>query len=89
MIRSQLEVINARGLHARAAAKLAGTANQFSSDIRIGYPERMVDSKNIMQIMMLAAAKDTVLEAEIRGQDAQQALTAITELFARRFDEEE
>ncbi len=47
MIRSRLEVINARGLHARAAAKLAGTANQFSSDIRIGYPERMVDSKNI------------------------------------------
>jgi len=89
MIRSRLEVINARGLHARAAAKLAGTANQFSSDIRIGYPERMVDSKNIMQIMMLAAAKDTVLEAEIRGQDAQQALNAITELFARRFDEEE
>lgn len=89
MIRSQLEVINARGLHARAAAKLAGTANQFNSDIRIGYPEHMVDSKNIMQIMMLAAAKDTVLEAEIHGQDAQQALTAITELFARRFDEEE
>lgn len=89
MISSQLEVINARGLHARAAAKLASTANQFNSDIRIGYPERMIDSKNIMQVMMLAAGKGTVLQAEIKGQDAQQALDALTDLFTRRFDEEE
>lgn len=89
MVRKRLEVINARGLHARAAAKLASTANQFSSDIRIGYPERMVDSKNIMQIMMLAAGKGSVLETDIQGTDATQAFAAIHDLFARRFDEDE
>ena len=89
MIRSELEVINTRGLHARSAAKLAGVASQFNSDIRIGYPGHMVDCKNIMQIMMLAAAKGSILQTEIHGQDAQQALAAISELFARRFDEEE
>lgn len=89
MIQGELLVINKRGLHARAAAKLVSTANQFDSKVRIGYPEQMVDGKNIMSVMMLAASQNTLLHTEIQGEDAQQAFFALHDLFARRFDEEE
>ena len=89
MVQGQLPIINKRGLHARAAAKLVGVASQFNSEIRIGFPEQMADGKNIMSLLMLAAAKDTLLHTEIQGSDAEQAFAALTDLFARRFDEED
>lgn len=88
-VQGELLIINKRGLHARAAAKLVNTANQFVSNIRIGFPERLVDGKNIMSVMMLAASQYTLLQTEIQGQDAQQAYAALHDLFARRFDEDE
>jgi len=89
MIRTELQIINKRGLHARAAAKLAGTASQFASSIRLGNSSQMADGKNIMSVMMLAASKGTSLQVEISGDDADAALAALTDLFARRFDEDE
>lgn len=89
MIQGELLIINKRGLHARAAAKLVSTASQYQSNIRIGYPEHMVDGKNIMSVMMLAASQNTLLQTEIQGDDAPQAYQALYDLFARRFDEEE
>lgn len=89
MICGELLIINKRGLHARAAAKLVGTATQFSSQIRLGHSGRMADGKSIMSVMMLAASQGTTLQVEISGDDADHALQALTDLFARRFDEDE
>lgn len=89
MIEGVLLIINKRGLHARAADKLARLCLQFTSSIRIGLPERMVDGKNIMALLMLAAAKGTTLHTQIQGEDAEAAYNAIQDLFARRFDEDE
>lgn len=88
-IQGELLIINKRGLHARAAAKLVNVASQFTSDIRIGFTDRLVDGKNIMSIMMLAASQNTLLQVDIQGQDAQSAFQALEQLFANRFDEEE
>ncbi len=89
MVCSELLIINKRGLHARAAAKLVGTATQFTSQIRLGHSGRMVDGKSIMSVMMLAASQGTTLQVEIAGDDADHALQALADLFARRFDEDE
>lgn len=89
LIKGQLCIINKRGLHARAAAKLASLSSQFESQVRLGFPERMVDGKSIMALLMLAASQGTTLHAEIHGEDAHTAFDALTDLFARRFDEEE
>lgn len=89
MIRGKLHIVNKRGLHARAAAKLTSLANEYESDIRIGTADHMVDSKNIMAVLMLAASQGTVLDAELHGADSAQAYSALSNLFARRFDEEE
>ncbi|MAD45644.1 MAG: phosphocarrier protein HPr [Oceanospirillaceae bacterium] len=89
MIKTELTIINKLGLHARAAAKLVSTASAYSCQVKVGYPERMVDGKSIMAVMMLAASKGTVLELHADGDDAEDATQAITDLINRRFDEEE
>ncbi|MFK4752152.1 MULTISPECIES: HPr family phosphocarrier protein [Oceanospirillaceae] len=89
MVSTQITIINKLGLHARAAAKLVSTAAAYGSTVKIGYPNRMVDAKSIMAVMMLAASKGTDIQIEAEGNDAQPALDALCELINRRFDEGE
>jgi phosphocarrier protein HPr len=89
MISVQITIINKLGLHARAAAKLVTTAAAYGSVIKVGYPNRLVDGKSIMAVMMLAAAKGTELHVQADGTDEQTAIDAICDLINRRFDEDE
>ena len=89
MVNTQITIINKLGLHARAAAKLVSTAASYGATVKIGYPNRMVDAKSIMAVMMLAASKGTDIQIEAEGNDAQPALDALCELINRRFDEGE
>lgn len=89
MLTSELLIINKRGLHARAAAKLIGTTSQFQSQIKLGTDANLVDAKNIMAVMMLAAGIGTTLTIQVDGVDEQEALAAVADLFAHRFDEDE
>jgi phosphocarrier protein len=89
MISTQITIINKLGLHARAAAKLVSTASAFSSQVKIGYPDRMVDGKSIMAVMMLAASKGTEIQLQAEGSDEVEAITALQNLINRFFDEGE
>lgn len=89
MTSTEITIINKLGLHARAAAKLVSTAATYSCQIKVGYPDRMVDGKSIMAVMMLAASKGTNIHIHAEGQDAEHALAALVDLINRRFDEEE
>lgn len=89
MIRTQLIIVNKLGLHARAAAKFVACTSAYSSRIQVGVNGNLVDAKSIMQVMMLAAGKDTVLEFEIDGRDEEAALSALRKLIENRFDEPE
>ncbi|MDF1763389.1 MAG: HPr family phosphocarrier protein [Oleibacter sp.] len=86
---AETELINKLGLHARAAAKLVSTASGFSSKVRIGHGNQMVDAKSIMSVMMLAASKGTKMKLEAEGEDANAAINAILDLIGRRFEEDE
>ena len=83
------EIINALGLHARAAAKLTQTASGFSSAIWLSRSGRRVNAKSIMGVMMLAAGKGSTVTVEADGEDAAGALEAIRKLIAERFGEPE
>lgn len=85
----EIEVTNKLGLHARAAAKVVNTAHKFASTITLTYDDRDADAASIMALMTLAAAKGSVLIAKADGEDADQAMSAIVELFSQRFGEEE
>ena len=89
MISTKITIINKLGLHARAAAKLVSTTAPFRSQIRAGLNARMVDAKNIMAVMMLAASKGTELCLEFDGDDEQSAHDAVVALINNRFDESE
>lgn len=81
-------ITNKLGLHARAAAKLTELAGRFESDIHIARAQQRVNAKSIMGVMMLAAGLGVKVTVDAQGADAEQALAAITELFANKFDEE-
>ncbi|AOZ50448.1 HPr family phosphocarrier protein [Chromobacterium vaccinii] len=89
MLRSEVEIINKLGLHARASSKFTQLASRYKSDIFISRNNRRVNGKSIMGVMMLAAAKGATIELEISGDDEQQALEALTALINNRFDEAE
>ena len=89
MIRESITIINKLGLHARAAAKLVGCAEQFQSSIKLGRGEQEVDGKSIMSVMMMAASCGTDIELIIDGEDENQAREALVELINNRFDEDE
>ncbi|MFO7581510.1 HPr family phosphocarrier protein [Guyparkeria sp.] len=88
-ITRQMTLCNKRGLHARAAARFAATAEQFESDIEVSFDERCVNGKSIMGLMMLAAACGKTIEVTGRGADADQAVEAIAKLVGARFHESE
>tara|TARA_B100000131_G_scaffold196458_1_gene188829 strand:- start:327 stop:593 length:267 start_codon:yes stop_codon:yes gene_type:complete len=86
MRKARVKVINSKGLHARAAAKLAKIASDYKSIVRVGRT-KMVDGKSILSLMMLAAIKGTVLKIETEGIDEDIAIEAIIKLVKSGFDE--
>lgn len=82
-----IEIINRLGLHARAASKLTQLASTFKSEIFISKAQQRVNAKSIMGVMLLAAGKGMTVTLDAEGEDAEQALEAISALFNDRFGE--
>jgi phosphocarrier protein len=89
MITKSIEIRNRLGLHARAAAKLVHTSSRFRSSVKIRKDDEEVDGKSILGILLLAASNGTTLQVIVEGEDEREASTAVEDLIARRFDEEE
>jgi phosphocarrier protein HPr len=89
MLQRELEITNKLGLHARASAKLTQVAARFESGVWITRNGRRVNAKSIMGVMMLAAAKGSLVVVETDGPDEQAAMAAVTALVASRFEEDE
>jgi phosphocarrier protein len=87
MIKDELEIINRLGLHARAAAKLATTCNRFACTIKTGHDGKLIDSKSVMSLMLLAAGQGTVLNFEFDGDDEIKAHSQVKDLLADYFGE--
>ena len=69
LIESNITIINKLGLHARAAAKLVNVASKHACEIEIGLPDRMVNAKSIMSVMLLAASQGTELYIKVQGEN--------------------
>ena len=80
-------VTNKQGLHARPAEAFVKMASQYQARIEVVKNSQRVDGKSILNILTLAAVEGTRLCIEATGPDAQAALDALAELFARNFDE--
>ncbi|MBU3605695.1 MULTISPECIES: HPr family phosphocarrier protein [unclassified Polynucleobacter] len=86
---AEIEIINKLGLHARASAKLSQLAAQFPCEILLSRNGRQINAKSIMGVMMLAAGIGSTVTLETVGEQADEAMQALTELINNRFGEGE
>lgn len=83
-------IINARGLHARAATKLVQLAGRYDCDISLCGPDGQVaNAKSVMGVLLLCGSMGTQIEVSARGEQAAEAVDAIGALIASRFGEPE
>jgi phosphocarrier protein len=88
--RASFTIVNARGLHARAATKLVQLAGRYPCEIVISGPDgQEANAKSVMGVLLLCGSMGTVLDVRARGAEAEAALKAIGELIATRFGEPE
>jgi len=87
-ITKKFTIINALGLHARAAAAFVKIANRFQSEIQVMKDEAAVNGKSIMGVLMLAASKGSQIDVTAKGEDATEAIDALGKLIEDKFGEE-
>ena len=83
-----VEVVNKRGLHARASAKFVKLAGEFDAEVTVTRDGQTVDARSIMGLMMLGAGPGSMLELKAEGEEAEAALDALAELIRSKFDED-
>ena len=88
-VERRITIINRLGLHARAASKFVNVSNRYTSRINVANAGKVVNGKNIMSVMLLAATQGTELVLEIDGDDEEEALQAIVGLIEEKFGESE
>jgi phosphocarrier protein len=83
-----VRIENKYGLHARPAAEFVKTAHTFDAEVWVRKADLEVNGKSIMGIMMLAAEQGTELVIRAAGEDAEDAVDALTALVDGRFGED-
>ena len=84
-----VDIVNKRGLHARASAKFVKMASTFEAEVRVSKDGQTVDARSIMGLMMLAAGPGCCIEIEAEGAEAEAAVAALEALVSAKFDEDE
>ncbi len=88
MISQSVSVVNQLGMHARAAAKFVHLAGQFQARVKVGRHGREMDGKSIMGLLLLAAARGTIITISADGADEQRAVDALVALVRSGFGED-
>jgi phosphocarrier protein HPr len=86
-IQGTLPIINALGLHARAAAQLVKISNRFACEVEVECEGQSVNGKSIMGVLMLAAAQGMSINVSCSGEGAEACMAELTALVANRFGE--
>jgi phosphocarrier protein HPr len=84
----EIEIVNKKGLHARASAKFVQCAEQFDAVITVTRGSESVGGTSIMGLMMLAAGPGVTIAISATGNEAAAAVDALCTLIASRFGEE-
>ena len=87
MIEREGTIVNSLGMHARPAAQVVRLASGFKSAIELEHDGQVVNGKSIMGVMTLAAECGAVIRVRADGDDAEAAVTALTDLIAKGFGE--
>ena len=86
-VKQTLKIVNIKGLHARASAKLAETVERFDAEAVVSKDGLDASGDSIMGLLMLAASIGTSIDVETTGAEAKELAKAIAELVADKFGE--
>jgi phosphocarrier protein len=86
-MRLTLEIVNDKGLHARASAKFVETVERFDARALVSRDGMEASGDSIMGLMMLAAACGSTIDVVVEGTEAQSLAEALRDLVAGRFGE--
>ena len=85
---ASVEIVNTRGLHARASAKFVTLASALPAQVTVSKDGSSVTGTSIMGLMMLGAGPGSTILVQASGRQAREALDAITTLVENGFDED-
>jgi phosphocarrier protein HPr len=87
VITGSVQLIHAAGMHARPAVKLTKLAKKFKAQISVRASDTAdwINAKSVAKIMALRAARDSIIEIEASGEDAEAAVAALIDLVATDF----
>ncbi len=88
MTEQRITITNRAGIHARPAALLVQTANRFTSEIFMEKKSDRINAKSIMGIITLGATYKTEINIIADGEDEENAVSALAQLFENKFEEE-
>ena len=88
MTAESVTVVNQLGMHARAAAKFVHLATRFQAHVRVARDQREMDGKSIMGILLLAAARGSIITISAEGVDERDAVQALVALVQSGFGED-
>lgn len=87
MVKQEVEVVNALGIHARPSSLIVKTAQKYRSSIFLVKSGAKADAKSIMSLMMLSATCGSKVMIEATGEDEKEALDELVTLFKYNFYE--
>ncbi|NCO20573.1 MAG: HPr family phosphocarrier protein [Rhodobacterales bacterium] len=87
-ITRKLQIINEKGLHARASARLVEVVEQHDARAAVSREGLSAAGDSIMGLLMLAASNGTFIEVQTSGPEAEQLANAIETLVSSRFGED-
>lgn len=87
-MKQSLKIINEKGLHARASAKLVEVVEGFDAEAEIAHDRQTAAGDSIMGLLMLAASNGSTIEVTTSGNDAEALGRALAELVENKFGED-
>ncbi|MCK5198123.1 MAG: HPr family phosphocarrier protein [Spirochaetales bacterium] len=88
MKQETVTIKNRAGIHARPAALIVKTANEYDSEIFLEHENMRINAKSIMGIITLGANYKSIIQVIAEGDDEEEVVSAIVKLFENRFEEE-
>ena len=87
-VEATVEIINKKGLHARASAKFVETVAKFQAEVTVSRGENTVSGRSIMGLMMLGASHGSTIQLTAEGPQAELVMQALLQLIAAKFQED-
>ncbi|WP_424984972.1 HPr family phosphocarrier protein [Microbulbifer sp. S227A] len=83
----KFKIVNEKGLHARASAKLVEVVEGFDARAEVSCDGLSASGDSIMGLLMLAASKGKTIDVQTSGPDAEALADALETLVADKFGE--